>query len=38
MKTLIIIALAMFALGHTDAMAQQKAATPVVYSCPMHAK
>jgi cytochrome oxidase Cu insertion factor (SCO1/SenC/PrrC family) len=36
MKTLIIIALAMFALGHTDAMAQQRPAETVVYSCPMH--
>lgn len=36
MKTLIIIALAVFALGHTDVMAQQRPSTPVVYSCPMH--
>jgi cytochrome oxidase Cu insertion factor (SCO1/SenC/PrrC family) len=38
MKTLILFALAMFALGHTDAVAQQKPSTPVVYSCPMHAE
>jgi len=41
MKTLIVFALALFVLGHTDAMVhaqalvqQQKAA--VVYTCPMH--
>ena len=43
MKTLILCALAMFALGHTDVMAhapalipQQTSSTPVVYTCPMH--
>jgi cytochrome oxidase Cu insertion factor (SCO1/SenC/PrrC family) len=36
MKALILFALAMFALGHTDAMAQPKPSTPVVYACPMH--
>jgi cytochrome oxidase Cu insertion factor (SCO1/SenC/PrrC family) len=38
MKTLLLLALAMFALGPTDAMAQQKTSTPVVYSCPMHSE
>lgn len=38
MKTLMILVLAFFALGHTDAMAQQKPSTPVVYSCPMHSE
>lgn len=42
MKTLLLLVVAMFALGHTDAMAhagtvvQQKTGTSVVYSCPMH--
>lgn len=36
MKTLILLAVAMFALGHTSVMAQQKPVTPVVYACPMH--
>jgi len=36
MKTLLVLVFAMFALGHTDVMAQRKPAPPVVYSCPMH--
>ena|SRR5690348_16894300 len=36
MKTLLLLVVAMFALGHTDIMTQQKPSTPVVYSCPMH--
>lgn len=42
MKTLLLLVVAMFALGHMDVLAgadlvvQQKPATPVVYSCPMH--
>ena len=41
MKTLILFALAIFALGHTDAMAQapasmQQQKASVVYTCPMH--
>lgn len=38
MRTVLIVAVAMFALGHTVAMAQQKNSTPVVYSCPMHSE
>ena len=38
MKTLILVAVAMFALGHTVVMGQQKPSTPVVYVCPMHAE
>lgn len=38
MKTLMILVLAFFALGHTDVMAQEKTSTPVVYSCPMHSE
>ena len=41
MKTLLVLVFAMFALGHTEGMAQapanpQVAAAAVVYSCPMH--
>jgi len=41
MKMLLLVALAIFALGHTEAMAQtpasvQQQTASVVYSCPMH--
>jgi cytochrome oxidase Cu insertion factor (SCO1/SenC/PrrC family) len=36
MRWLLILSLAMFTLGHTDVMAQQRPSAPVVYSCPMH--
>jgi cytochrome oxidase Cu insertion factor (SCO1/SenC/PrrC family) len=44
MKMLLFLAVAMFAAGHMNAMAQatavvqQKPLTPVVYTCPMHSE